>query len=280
MIFGDVVVVIKCSKYFLETKSKEKLDDKQVKELIDALMNVQDRVHLILVCETPFGEKKKPDSRKKIYKELTKITTPIEFASYRPYEDYKLIPIIKKMADEIELKINHSEISLLIQTVGSSLRDIASQLEKLKLYAYPDNLVSEKMVKEICCDKSDIFTLIDMVLRKEYSQALELISNILQKDHYLSVLAFSQTIITNHLKLKIYSKILSGYDLAIKMGMKEAAVRINLEKISKVPLRELVRLKINLTQAEYMLKTGLLKDAIGAFELAFISEEMEAIDAF
>ena len=29
MMFGDVVVQIKCPKYFLETKSKEKLDEKQ-----------------------------------------------------------------------------------------------------------------------------------------------------------------------------------------------------------------------------------------------------------
>ena len=220
-------------------------------------------------------KKKKPDSRKKLYKELIKLTTPKEFASFRAYEEYKLIPIIKKMADEIELKINNPEISLLIQTVGSSLRDISSQLEKLKLYAHPSNQVTEKMVNEVVCDKSDIFTLIDLVLKKEYSEALELISKILQKDHYLSVLAFSQTIMTNHLKLKIYSKNLSGYDLSIKMGMKEAAVRINLEKIAKITLKELVRLKVNLTQAEYMLKTGILKDPLTAFELAFISDEME-----
>ena len=29
MMFGDIVVQIKCQKYFLETKTKEKLDDKQ-----------------------------------------------------------------------------------------------------------------------------------------------------------------------------------------------------------------------------------------------------------
>ena len=133
MMFGDVVIQIKCQKYFLESKSKEKLDDKQVAELISGLNNVSSRVHLILVCPTPRGEKKKPDSRKKLYKEVLKLTKPEEFPSYRSYEEYKLIPIIKKMADDIGLRIGQNESSLLIQTVGSSLRDISVQLEKLKL---------------------------------------------------------------------------------------------------------------------------------------------------
>ena len=121
MMFGDVVVVIKCQKYFLESKTKEKLDDKQNQELINALNNISDRVHFILVCPTPRGEKKKPDSRKKLYKEILKLTKPQEFQSYKSYEEYKLIPIVKKMASELELKINQDEASLLIQTVGTSL---------------------------------------------------------------------------------------------------------------------------------------------------------------
>ena len=123
MMFGDVVVQIKCPKYFLETKSKEKLDEKQVKVLTDALSDISERVHIILICPTPRGEKKKPDSRKKLYKELIKITKPEEFPSYRSYEDYKLIPVIKKMASELSLKINNPEASLIIQTTGSSLRE-------------------------------------------------------------------------------------------------------------------------------------------------------------
>ena len=43
------------------------------------------------------------------------------------------------MANEIGLKIGETESSLLIQTVGSSLRDIASQLEKLKLTSFTFN---------------------------------------------------------------------------------------------------------------------------------------------
>lgn len=274
MMFGDIVIQIKCSKYFLETKTKEKLNEKEVKELVEGLNSVSDRVHLILICETPRGEKKKPDSRKKLYKELIKLTKPEEFPSYRSYEEYKLIPIVKKMAQEIDLKINQNEISLLIQTTGSSLRDIFSQLEKLKLLSYPSNTVTPSMVKEISTNTPDIYCVFDYVLKKDYVNALNEISNILQKEHYLSSLSFMQTTISNLVKIKIYASSMSTFDLGIKLNLHEFLVKKNLEKIRNVDLAELVRLKINLADMEHKLKTNTLKDPICAYEMAFIKDSV------
>ncbi len=270
MIFGDIVIQIKCAKYFLESKNKEKLDEAQTKELIDAINNISDRVHIILICETPRGEKKKPDSRKKLYKELIKITKPEEFQSYKTYEEYKLIPVVKKMANELEMKINQPECSLIIQTIGSSLRDIANQLEKLKLYAYPENIVTKEMIEKIISAKTDIFNITDLILKKEYNNAIYNISNLLQKEHYLPMLAFIQTTFTNLVKLKLYSNTLSSYELAMKLNQNEYVIKKNLEKIKNTNLEELIRLKINLTEAEYKLKTGAIKDPICALELAFL----------
>lgn len=270
MMFGDVVILIKCQKYFLETKSKEKLDDKQVSELILGLNNVSDRVHLILVCPTPRGEKKKPDSRKKLYKEILKLTKPQEFPSYRSYEEYKLIPVIKKMAQDIELKINQNEASLLIQTVGSSLRDISVQLEKLKLYAYPKNEVSEDMIKNVVSTNTDIFSLVDLILAKDWSASINLINEILQKEHFLPSLAFLQTAITNMLKIKLYYKSMSTFDLAIKLNQNEYVIKKNIEKLANVSLDDLVNLKIELAKVEYNLKTGTIKDPLTAYGMAFL----------
>ena len=272
MMFGDVLIVIKCQKYFLESKQKEKMDDKQTTELVSAMNNIPDRVHIVLVCPTPRGEKKKPDSRKKIYKELIKLTQPQEFQSYKSYEDYKLIPIVSKMANEIGMKINQAESSLLIQTIGTSLRDISTQLEKIKLFAHPETLITKKMIEEISSSNSDIFALVDLVLNKEYIEALNLLSEILQKEHFLPSLAFIQTTVSNLLKIKIYSSQMSSYDLAIKLNQNEFIVKKNIEKISKVQLEDLVRLKINLAQAEYKLKTGVIKEPITAYSLAFMED--------
>ncbi len=272
MMFGDVVLLIKCPKYFLETKNKEILDEKQNIELIDGLQNVSDRVHLVLICPTPRGEGKKPDARKKLYKELVKIATVKEFQSYKNYEEYKLIPIVQKMAQEIELKINQAEISSLIQTVGASLRDLSNQLEKLKLYAYPNNFVTSDMIEKVVCSNTDIFSLVDLILQKKYTKALEELSEILQKEHYLPSLAFIQTTFTNLIKLKIYSKLYSSYDLSIKLNKNKFRIEKELEKIQNISLEELVCLKVNLTNAEYQLKTGVLKDPLLAYETVFFDK--------
>ena len=269
MMFGDVVIKIKCPKYFLESKSKEKLDDKQIAQLIEALNNASPRVHLILLCPTPRGEKKKPDSRKKLYKEILKLTKPEEFAEYRSYEEYKLIPIIKKMADEIGLKIGQNESSLLIQTVGSSLRDISIQLEKLKLFAHPEINVTSDMINKVVSSNSDIFNLVDLILARDWSKTMSLINEILQKEHFLPSLAFLQTTITNLLKTKLYAGTMSTFDLAIKLNQNEFVLKKNIEKLAKVSLDELVNLKINLVNAEYNLKSGAIKDPMTAYELAF-----------
>ena len=270
MMFGDIIILINCPKYFLETKGKITLDDKQVKELAEGFNNVSDRVHLILVCPTPKGENKKPDSRKKLYKELTKIVKPVEFQQFRPYEDRKIIPEIKKMAQELDITINNPECLKLIEIVGASLRDIYNQLEKLKLYSYPNKLITQKAIEEVVSSNVDVFKIADLVIEKKYNLALNLISDILQKEHYLPLLALLQRSISSIVKLKTYATSCNGYDLMAKCGINNNyVINLTLEKIKNIPLKELVNLKINLTKAEYNLKTGLIQDPITAFSLAF-----------
>ncbi len=274
MMFGDTLIQIKCPKYFLETKTKEKLDDKQVNELIEGLNNVSQNIHLILVCPTPKGEKKKPDSRKKLFKEIQKLAQIQEFQSFRSYEEYKIIPHIKKMAGELSLKTGDKEASYLIQTTGTQLRDLAMQLDKIKLLIHPRDIVKIEDIKEIASSNADIFNLVDLIIEKKYDKALCLISDILQKEHFLPSLAFIQTTFSNLLKIKLYSKTLSPRELSFKLNQSEFIIKKNLEKLKNIKEEELIRLKINLSQAEYYLKSGALKDPISAYELAFLEDNL------
>jgi len=272
--FGDIVIQIKCQKYFLNQKSEQKLDDKQIAELISAFNNVPERVHIVLVCPTPRGEKKEPDKRKKLYKELVKITKPQEFPAFRNYEEYKIIPILAKMAAKKELKLKDNEASFLVQTTGSSLRELDSQLEKLKLYAYPDNIVTLDMVKEIAINNADVMIVADLILAKKYTEALRLISDVSQKEFPIKTLALIQTMFSNLLRTKLYSKVMSGYEIASKLNQSEYVVKKNLEKLNKISQNELIRIKINLEHIEYLLKTGALSDYILAYEMAFMKDKI------
>ena len=272
MMFGDLVIQIKCNRYFLETKDKQKLEDNEVKELVDGLNNISDSVHLILICPTPKQDKKKaPDSRKKLYKELIKLTTPEEFKAYRNYETDKIYPEIKKIADEKKIKINKQEAELLIQTTGASLRDIDNQLEKLKLYAHPKDLITADMIRKVAVNNVDIYAIIDFILSKNQVKAIDGISQLLQKEHYLPILSLFQTTISNLIRTKVYlSNRMSSMDIASRLNSIKFVVEKNIEKLENIDFKELVDLKINLLRAEYELKTGSIKDPITAFELAFM----------
>lgn len=264
MLFGDVVYVIKCPKYFLETKSKEKLDDKQTAQLIESMENIDDRVHILLVVATPRGEKKKPDSRKKLFKAVQKIGEIKEFPSYRTYEEAKIAPILRTLAKEKDIIISPGVISLLIQYVGSSIRELDTTLEKLKLFAYPKKEIEPDMLDKVATFGQDVTKIPDLVLKKDYTKALSEISKLLERSHFLEVLGFLQTSFTNLLKTKLYSKTLGAMEISRKTGVHEFVVKKNLEKLSKMSFKELLDLKINLTEAEFKLKTGQI-DPIGAF---------------
>ncbi len=271
MFFGDILYIIKADKYFLETKGKIKLDDAQVAMLCESFKNIAQGVHVVLLCPVERGDKKKPDSRKKIYKAIAQSAKIEEFPAYKAYEDYKVAPIVKELAKEKDITLQGDLATLLVQYCGTNIRDLDMHLEKLKLYAYPDKKITPDMLKEVCLLGEDIFSIPDLILKKDYTLALEQISKILQKSHYLEILGFLQTSITNLLKTKVYSSSCSSFDISRKTGQHEFVVKKNLEKLKKTDTKELLRLKLNLTQVEYMLKTGQI-DPMGAFCKMFTEE--------
>lgn len=268
MFFGQVFYLIKCDKYFLESKGKSKLDDKQTLELIGALENVAQGVHIVLVCPIARNERKKPDSRKKLYKTIAKLTKIKEYPAFKAYEEYKIAPVLKEMAKEKEITLGSDVVSILIQLSGTSLRNLDTQLEKLKLSAYPKKQIDVQSVRDICFDGEDIFALPDLILQKDYMAAISEITKILQKSHYLEVLGFLQTSFLKLLQTKLYSKTQSSMDISRKTGQHEFIVKKNLEKLKNISFEELLRLKINLTDAEYRLKSGQI-EPLCAFSAIF-----------
>ena len=206
-----------------------------------------------------------------LYKTVAKVAQVKEFPAYRAYEDYKIAPIIKNLAKEKDVTISNDVISLLIQYCGASIRNLDMQLEKLKISCYPKKEITSELVKEACFAGDDIFLLPDLILKKDFTSALEQITKMLEKSHYLEILAFLQTSFTNLLKTKIFSKSLSSFDISRKTGQNEFVVKKNIEKLRNINLDELLRIKLNLTNAEYLLKSGQI-EPISAFCNVFYKE--------
>lgn len=272
MMFGDVVYKIRADKYFLETTKKVKLDDKQTDEVIKALNLVSERVHIILTCPIDKGDRKKPDSRKKLYKAVQKTGSIKEFTAFKAYEEYKILPVLKQMVQKAGLKADSNTLTMVIRQIGPSLRDLNTALDKIKLIIHPDNNITAEVVEKLGGESQNIFLISDLILERKFNKALFEISNILNKSHYLEILAFLQSSFSKLLITKVYSKNMSSFDIARKTGQNEYIVKKSLEKLRSISLEELIQIKQNLTQAEYEIKSG-IKEPLLAFECALLQKE-------
>ena len=70
MMFGDMLIVINAEEYF--TSNKNFFDEVELSEIEDALKNNPETLNIVFVLKLPRDENKKPDSRRKLYKILSK----------------------------------------------------------------------------------------------------------------------------------------------------------------------------------------------------------------
>ncbi|MBR1977853.1 DNA polymerase III subunit delta [bacterium] len=273
MLFGDSLHIIKADKYFLNQK-KQHLSDEEITSIAKDFELVSDRVHIVFTCRIPKKEDKKPDSRKKLYKTLAKFGTIAQFSAFKSYEDKKYMPVIQEMAKDKEIDISKDTIKTLVEISGTYLIDINSQLEKLKLYAYPNKKITPEMVEKISTVNDDVFTLVDLMAQGNCEVFMDKLTNLLEKSHYLEIFALLQTMIHKFIQLKHYSRTMSAYEIGTKLGQNPYRVELDIAKISAIPLEKLIQIKQNLTIAEFKLKSGAIEDAYLAFEQVILGGKL------
>ncbi len=265
MLFGDSLHIIKAEKYFLNQK-KQHLTEEEIVSIAKDFELVSDRVHIVFTCQIPRGENKKPDSRKKLYKTLSKLGRIEQFEPFLSYRDKEYTPVIQKMAKEKEIIITDEAIKLLVETSGTYLLDIDSQLEKLKLYAYPSNKITSEMIGEISTVNDDNFVLVNLMTKGDCEAFMEKLTGLLEKSHYLEIFAILQTMLLKFIQMKYYLPKMSSNELSAIVGWSPGKIKIESNNISDIPLKKLIQIKQNLTMGEFKLKSGEISDPLLAFE--------------
>ena len=262
MMFGKMLVVIKCLEYFTKT-----FEDKEIKEITKALEDNNENLDIVFVAELPRDEGKKLDSRKKLFKLLSKFNSK-EFATIPTYKTAELEAWIKKQAQAKKLKISQDALNAIISQIGNNLRQIDKELDKLQIVAYPDNLVTAEMVKENCISNEDLFAFSDYLMLGEKDKALREYRKLLDKKYCLEIVSTLQTMLRRWITLKAKSGE-STFELAKMTGMHEYVVKLTLQKLKKATLKDLVKLKENITDAEYRIKSGQVEKPEMEIENAF-----------
>ena len=254
MMFGKMLIVINCLDYFSKT-----FEDKEIKEIESALEGNNENLDIVFVAQLPRNEGKKLDSRKKFFKLLKKYNA-VECSVIPTYKTAELENWIIKQGKSKGIKLDKNSLTAIISQIGNNLRQIDSELDKLKLFAYPKDVITADMVREICISNEDLFAFSDFLMENEKDKALLEYRKLLDTRYPLEILSTLQTMLRRWIILKAKAQSASSMELSRMTGMHEYVVKLTLQKLKKNNLRDLVKLKESLTDAEYRIKSGLALD--------------------
>lgn len=266
MMFGDMLIIINCDKYL--TSNKNFFEDNELADIEDALKNNPETLNIVFVCKISREEPKKPDSRRKLYKILSKFNTQ-EFKTFKTYQTAEISTWITKRAKKLDLAIKPDAMEFFIQQIGNDLRQFDAELEKLKLIAYPQKTVTKKMVEEIVISNQDLFNLTDYLMKNQKAQALFEYEKLIDKKHPLEILSAIQTMLRKWIILKTKSSS-SPAELAKLTNMHEFVVKQTLTKLKNTKVSDLVKLKQNLFNVEFKIKNAEALDINSEVEIALI----------
>lgn len=265
MMFGNLMIVIACEDYFSKT-----FEDNQLEEISKALEDNVESLCIIFTAILPRNEGKKIDSRKKIYKIITKYASSQEFPTFKTYKIEDISNWINKEARKHEITLEKDAVLALIEQVGNNLRELSKELEKLKLLSHPKTAVTKKMVKEICISNEDLFGFADFLLKGDKGRALLEFQKLLDRKHPLEIMSALQTMLRKWIIIKSKFREKSMFEISKLTGQHEFVVKTTLEKMKDTPLRDLVMLKQNLLQAEYKIKSGQSINVVDEVETALL----------
>lgn len=255
MMFGKMLIEINCLSY-LSGKSSEDgaFDDKQIAQITEALDSCSENLDIVFVAQIPPDSQKKIDKRKKFFKLLSKYNAK-EFAQIPSYKTAELEAWIKQQGKTKDLNLSNEIAAEILIQIGSNLRMLDSELEKLKIYA-GNKPVTKEMVKEICITNEDLFVFADYLISENKSKALEEYQKLLTKKHPLEILSVLHTLLHGKIQIKAYSTKHSPDEIAKLTNMHPYRVKLEVQKLKNTSLKNLVKLKQNLTGAEYKIKSG------------------------
>ena len=225
-------------------------------------------MNIVFVLKLPRDENKKPDSRRKLYKILSKFNVR-EFPTFKTYKTADIAAWIAKQGKTKDITLDADAVDLMIQQIGNNLREFDVELDKLKLVAYPEKRVTKKMVSEICISNEDLFNFTELIMKGERDKALLEFDKLLDKKHPLEILSAIQTMLRKWIILKSKSS-LSSTELSKLTGQHEFVVKQSIQKLKNTSLVDLVKLKENLFEAECKIKSAEAIDIISEVECAII----------
>lgn len=127
----------------------------------------------------------KPDGRLKSTKLLHSIAEVKEFSPIPPWQHDRLVTAVKKMAQEMGVKLTDASVQILTESVGNETRLLYSEIEKLLCFAATvgDRPLSDEIVSTlVTSNAANSLKLASAILQGDTSKALTLVADLLNRN--------------------------------------------------------------------------------------------------
>lgn len=234
---------------FLTGENKKEINH-DIDSLIRYINNPFDDVYLIFIVQ-----REKLDDRKKIVKELKKLSNVIEC---KKRESHDLNNYIESYFRENGYSINRESVIFMINKAGSNLSNLMNEADKLMIYKDEDKNISREDVDNLICKniEDDIFLLTNAIMNKDKKNIVNIYKDLLLAGEEPIKLI---VLIANQLRLILQVKLMikNGYkerEMASIIG--EHPYRVKLAISSVFTIEELKKYLIELHDLDLNIKTG------------------------
>ena len=192
-----------------------------------------------------------------------------EFKAFSAFDTDKVIDWIVKSAKSKKIILSHENASLLQSFVGSDLRTLDSELEKIKTYILPSNEVKSEDIINLSQTNEDAFKVLDLWLRNEKFKMLDELDRILVKDAPQKIIFLFQGIIKRWLRIKLEAEFSNVQEIAKIIGKHPYFIQNEMAKLKNINKDKLLCLRKLLNKADFQMKSGEVKPET-ALEMALV----------
>jgi DNA polymerase-3 subunit delta len=201
----------------------------------------------------------KTDFRMNFYKRIRSLGRAVNFTNL---SERQVVPWIKRTAGELGLKIDGEACAYLRQIVGSSLRELFAELEKLRL-RYGEEAVGVEQVKELALHTRiyTIFELMKRISERNCSESLKILNRFLEEEDKIGAPLQILGMLNRQFRLlwqtkQILSKGGSKIDVARSLGLPDFSARDFVDHSQVWSAKELEKGLELLYETDGLLKSG------------------------
>jgi DNA polymerase III subunit delta len=241
---------------FLHKAASAPSDERAIQELMQLLESVDENKHVAFISEKVNRTIKFPKwllSNKKVQAEIN------EFKALNFWQTDDAIRLLMQECKHRNLQIEPKAAMALVDHLGTSMRPLLTEVEKLSTYAI-GRAITVKDVALLCAHDENTFRMLaDWLHQRNQHEVFGILEEILLRQHPIALFALIQSWLGNLFRLRYWQKNgLMEKDMADRSKKHPFKIKKDLQEFAHVPFERFETLREKAIQLEWQAKSGQL----------------------